>query len=413
MARAANRLTAVSAAKATKPGRYADGLGLYLFIGPTGGKSWVFRYRKAGRLHDMGLGPLHTISLAEARARALELRRARLDGRDPLEEKATKRAQAGIADAKAMTFEQCAEAYIRAQRAGWRDTDTAKQWRASLGTYVHPVFGGLPVQAIDVSLIMKTLEPIWTVRTETASRVRGRIESILGWATVRGYREGDNPARWRGHLDNLLPKKSKVRAVKHHAALPYTDIADFIIELRRRRAISARALEFAILTGTRTGEAIGARWEEINFAERLWAVPSGRMKAGKEHRIPLSDAALAILEELAKLRHGDSVFPGQAGASIKEGAMRMLLHYMGRSNLTVHGFRSSFRDWAAERTNFPREVCEAALAHAIDNAVEAAYRRGDLFQKRRQLMDAWGRYCASPATDGAPVIPLAAAGRVR
>jgi integrase len=412
MARAMNRLTAVSVAKTTKPGRYADGLGLYLFVGPTGSKSWVYRYRKAGRLHDAGLGALHTVSLAEARAKALDLRKMRLDGRDPLEEKATKRARSAIADAKAATFEQCAEAFIAAHKAGWRGPKSAAQWSASLATYAFPVFGSLPVQAVDLALIMRAIEPIWTTKPETASRVRQRVESVLDWATVRGYRQGDNPARWRGHLDNLLPKKSKVRAVKHHAALPYINIADFVIELRSRRAISARALEFAILTGTRTSEAIGARWEEINLVERLWTVPSGRMKAGKEHRIPLSDAALAILVELAKVRHGAFVFPGQAGP-IKEGAMRMLLQYMGRADLTVHGFRSSFRDWAAERTNFPREVAEMALAHAVDSAVEAAYRRGDLFQKRRQLMDAWGRYCASPATDGAPVIPLAAAGRVR
>jgi integrase len=253
---------------------------------------------------------------------------------------------------------------------------------------------------------VKVLEPIWTEKPETASRVRGRIEAILDWATARGYRQGENPARWRGHIENLLPKKSKVRRVEHHAALPYPETAAFMVELRQQDGVAARALEFAILTAARTGEVIGGRWDEIDFAERLWTVPAERMKAGKEHRVPLSDAAMTILQTLRDTREGDFIFPGNwAGRPISNMAMLMLLRRMGRSDLTAHGFRSSFRDWAAECTTFPAEVAEMALAHVVGDKVEAAYRRGDLFQKRRAIMDAWSKSCATPPTGGR-VVPL-------
>jgi integrase len=263
------------------------------------------------------------------------------------------------------------------------------------------------VQAIDTALVTKALEPIWFKKPETAGRVRGRIESILDWATARGYRKRENPARWRGHLENLLPRRSKVRRVEHHAALPYGEIGTFIAELRQQNGISARALEFTILTAARTGEVIGARWDELNIAERLWTIPAARMKAGREHRVPLSEAAIAILEELQALRSGDFVFSGNrsGGLPISDMAMAMTLRRMGRGSLTVHGFRSSFRDWAAERTNFPREVAEMALAHTVSDRVEAAYRRGDLFEKRRQLLAAWARYCTTPITN-AEVVAL-------
>jgi integrase len=303
--------------------------------------------------------------------------------------------------AKAMTFTACAEHYIASHKVGWRNDKHAAQWPATLGAYVYPVFGGLPVQAVDVGLVMKAIEPIWTVKPETAGRVRGRIESILDWATTRGYRTGENPARWRGHLENLLPARSKVRRVEHHAALPYPEIGGFMVELRQQEGVAARALEFAILTAARTGEVIGARWDEINIVERQWTVPPERMKAGKEHRVPLSDAALAVVEKLGAIRQGDHVFPGgKAGRPISNMAMLMLLRRIGRGDLTAHGFRSSFRDWAAESTAFPGEVAEMALAHAVGDKVEAAYRRGDLFQKRRQLMDAWAKFCEVPAMGG-------------
>jgi integrase len=258
---------------------------------------------------------------------------------------------------------------------------------------------------------MKAIEPIWAQKPETAGRVRGRIESVLDWATARGYRQGENPARWRGHLENLLPKKSKVRRVEHHAALPYAEIAAFMAELRQQEGVAARALEFAILTASRTGEVIDAKWNEIDLSERLWVIPAERMKAGKEHRVPVSDVALAILEDLQKVRQDDFVFPGgRAGRPISNMAMTMTLRRMGRGELTVHGFRSSFRDWAAERTTFPAEVAEMVLAHAVGDKVEAAYRRGDLFQKRQQLSDAWAKFCeAAPAVGQVEPIRKAAA----
>jgi integrase len=392
-----------------KPGHHGDGGGLYLQISRyAGSASWVFRYRMRGRLREAGLGSVDTWSLAEARERARQFRQLRGEDRDPIEERRAGQQKARVEAAKAMTFQACAQAYIKAHAAGWRNPKHAEQWPNTLGTYVYPVFGAVPVQAVDVGLVMKALEPIWTQKPETASRIRGRIESVLDWATARGYRQGENPARWRGHLENLLPKKSKVRRVEHHAALPYEEISSFMAELRGQESIAARALEFAILTAARTGEAIGARWGEIDLAERLWAVPGERMKAGREHRVPLSDRALVIVEEMRAIRSGDFVFGGaRTGRSLSNMAMTMTLRRMGCGELTVHGFRSTFRDWAAERTNFPSEVAEMALAHVVGDKVEAAYRRGDLFQKRRQLAEAWARFCASPPASE-KVVPIGA-----
>jgi len=255
------------------------------------------------------------------------------------------------------------------------------------------VFGSSPVQAIDLALVMKALEPIWTTKSETASRLRGRIEAVLDWATVSGYRKGENPARWRGHLGKLLPARAKIQKVEHHPALSYSEIGGFMEKLRTQEGIAARALEVLILTATRTGEVIGAEWDEINLSERVWVIPEARMKAGREHRIPLSGRALATLEQMNGIRESDFVFPGgKKGKPLSNMAMLAVLKRMKRDDLTAHGFRSTFRDWAAERTNFPREVVEMALAHTIENKVEAAYRRGDLFQKRTQLMEAWARF---------------------
>jgi integrase len=275
-----------------------------------------------------------------------------------------------------------------------------------LGTYVYPVFGALPVQAVDVGLIMKALEPIWTEKPETAGRVRGRIESVLDWATARGYRQGENPARWRGHLENLLPKKSKIRRVEHHAALPYADLPAFMSELKQQEGVAAKAFRFAILTCARTGEVTGGRWPEIDFKDRLWAVPAKRMESGKEHRVPLSEETLSILEEMKELRQSDFIFPGgRAGRPLSDMAFLMLLRRMKRDDLTAHGFRSTFSDWCAEKTNTPSEVREMALAHAVGNKVEEAYRRGDLFEKRRQLAETWAKFAT--ATPGGNVIPIA------
>jgi integrase len=406
MARTIGKLTALAITQAKRRGYYGDGGGLFLQVSAGGAKSWVFRFKESGRLREMGLGPTHTVSLAEARQKALECRKARLDGRDPIEARRAERMRVKFDAATGMTFTACAERYIASHKAGWRNPKHAAQWPSTLKTYAYPVFGALPVQSVDVGLVMKAVEPIWTEKPETASRVRGRIESVLDWAMARGYRQGDNPARWRGHLENLLPKKSKVRRVEHHAALPYPEIASFMNELRQQEGVAARALEFAILIAARTGEVIGARWDEIDFAERQWTVPSSRMKAGKDHRVPLTDAALAVLEDMQAIRSGDFIFPGgKANRPLSNMAFLMLLRRMGRGDLTAHGFRSSFRDWAAERTNFPAEVAEMALAHTVGDKVEAAYRRSDLFQKRRQLMDAWERHCATVKTD-ALVVPL-------
>jgi integrase len=316
-----------------------------------------------------------------------------------------------------MTFRECAEAYIAAHKAGWRNPKHAAQWPSTLETYVHPVFGALPVQAVDVGLVMKALEPIWQTKPETASRVRGRIEAALDWATARGYRKGENPARWRGHLDKLLPARGKVRKVEHYPALCYVEMGDFIAGLREQGGVAPRALEFLILTATRTGEVIGARWEEFDLAEKLWTVPGARMKAGKEHRVPLSGRALAITDEMeaARINDHEFVFPGgKPRKPLSNMAMLKVLQRMGRGDLTAHGFRSSFRDWAAERTAFPHEVAEMALAHTVSDKVEAAYRRGDLFQKRRQLMEAWAKHCETHKASGEVVnLPLESSRRIQ
>jgi integrase len=378
----------------------ADGRGLYLRVAAAGTKSWVYRYAEGRRLRDMGIGPYPTVSLAEARELAAVQRKLRLTGGDPIAARKAERLAARLAMAKSMSFRQCAEAYIAAHQAAWRNPKHAAQWPSTLDSYVYPVFGDLPVEAVDVGLVMKAVEPIWTEKTETASRVRGRVESVLDWATARGYRKGENPARWKGHLENLLPNRSKVARVEHHAALPYAELPGFMVELRQRQGLAARALELVILTAARSGEVLGTSWSEIDFERRLWVIPAERMKAGREHRVPLSEAALAILCPLHEARTDERAFP------ISNMAMLMLLRRMGRGDLTAHGFRSTFSDWCAEQTNTPSEVREMALAHTVGDKVEAAYRRGDLFAKRRGLADAWARYCAG----GAEVTRLRAVG---
>jgi integrase len=393
-------LTARRVQTETTPGSHGDGGGLYLQIAPGGSKSWVFRYQRSGRRRELGLGGVAAVSLAEARELATDARRMLARGRDPIEAKRTERAKADIAAATAITFQQAAERYIQAHKAAWRSPKSLKAWEGTLTSFVYPVFGALPIDAVDVGLVLQVLEAVWSTKPETASRVRGRIEAVLDWAKARGYRQGDNPARWRGHLDSLLPKRSSVRRVEHHVALPYAEIGAFLAELRQQEAISARALEFAILLASRTGEAIGARWNEINLADRLWTIPADRMKGGREHRVPLSAPALAVLDRMAKIRLGEFVFGSSEHRPISNMAMLMLLRRMGRGDLTAHGFRSSFRDWAAERTGFPAEVAEMALAHAVGAKVAAAYRRGDLFQKRRQLAAAWAKFCTSSPASG-------------
>ncbi|HEX3861486.1 MAG TPA: tyrosine-type recombinase/integrase [Stellaceae bacterium] len=399
------------------PGLHADGGGLDLHVNARGAKSWVFRYMIDRKAYELGLGSLYTIGLKDARRRAEQRRREVLDGINPkdLHSRAARRQQARREVAKGMTFEQCAEGYIAANKAAWKSLVHARQWPATLETYVYPTFGALPVQEIDVGLVMQVLEPIWTAKAETASRVRGRIETVLDYAAARGWREGENPARWRGHLDKLLPKTSKAKRAmrqvtgrqEHHAALAYADVASFLDTLRGQPGIAARALEFLILTATRTGEVIGATWSEIDLAAKVWTIPAERMKAGKEHRVPLSAAALAIVSELSQQRKGDYLFPGGVqGKPLSNMAMLALVkRRMKRDDITPHGFRSTFRDWAAERTTFSAEVAEMALAHTVADAVERAYRRGDLFDKRRRLMEAWAAYCTSQPAPAA-VVPI-------
>jgi integrase len=377
-------------------GMHNDGGGLYLQI-DGGSASWIFRYTYLGQRRYMGLGPLHTIGLAEARELTLAARQVVHAGGDPMVQRAAARA-------KRMTFDACVAKYLEAHRAGWKNRVHAHQWQSTLATYASPVFGALPVATIDTGLVMRALEPIWTAKPETAGRVRGRIESVLDWAKVRGYRAGDNPARWKGHLDQLLPARNKVAKVEHHAALPYTDMPAFIAELREQNGIAARALEFLILTAVRTGDVIGnnrtdaqpMRWQDVDFDAAVWTIP--RTKSGAPHTVPLSDPAVALLRVIKEQKlDRDIVFasPDYRGKPLSNGAMLALLDRMNRRDITVHGFRSSFRDWAGDQTAFPRDVIEAALAHAIENKTEAAYRRGHALDKRRRLMAAWAGYCAS------------------
>ena len=382
MSRPIERLSALGLSKlAKRKGVFCDGGGLYLHSDPPAQCSWLFRYRLNGKTRWMGLGPYPAISLAKARELASNARTFKALGTDPLDQRDANRAAARLAALQTITFKQCAESYIKAHRVGWRNAAHASQWENTLRAYAYPHIGALSVQAIDTSLVLRVLEPIWTIKPETASRLRGRIETILNWAKVRGYREGENPARWKGHFDHLLPAKSKVRRVQHHAAMPYAELPGFMTALREQDGIGARALEFLVLTAARTGEVIGARWYEIDLKNKLWTVPAERMKAGKEHRVPLCPRALAILQAIKpeKASRTDAfVFPGSQPRKPQSNMVfLMLLRRMKLGHLTAHGFRATFKTWATERTNFPREVVEAALAHVAGDKIEAAYQRGD------------------------------------
>lgn len=395
MARTLHRLSSLEVSRRRNPGLLADGGNLYLAVSSASSKSWIFRYKRDGKTKDMGLGSLNAVSLQQARKLASSHRDQLANGIDPLVARSTLRLKAAADTAKSMTFREAAETYMRAQEPSWRNPKHRKQWHSTLESYVYPVFGDVSVAAVDVGMVLRAVEPIWNTKTETASRVRGRIESVLDWATARGLRTGDNPARWRGHLQNLLPARKRIHRVKHHTALAYPKIGNFMEVLRTQDGVSPAALEFLILTAARTGEVIGAGWSEIDMDTALWVVPADRIKAGKEHRVPLSAPAMKILRRMVKLR-GDSdlVFPGRdQGRGLSNMAMLSLLDRMGHGDLTAHGFRSTFRDWAAETTNHPRDVAEMALAHGVSSDVEAAYRRGDMFEKRRRLMKDWASYC--------------------
>jgi integrase len=405
---ARNLLTARSVDAKKARGRYGDGGGLVLQVSKWGTKSWAFRFQApaGGKLLDrhMGLGPVDALPLAYARERARECRKLLSNGIDPIEERKAARLRQRLEASRVMTFRECVENYFAAHSAGWENAKHLAQWKSTLARS-YAVIGDLAVSAIDTALILKTLEPIWKRTPETARRLRGRIENVLAWAAVRGFRSGDNPARWRGHLDKLLPAPGKVRAAKHHAAMAYADLPQFMGELREFDDVAARALELTVLTALRTNEVIGAQWSEIDLSVKVWTVPAARMKARREHRIPLSKRTLEILGSLA--RSGDLVFPGIRARLLSKMAMLDTLDRMGRADLTVHGFRSTFRDWAAETTAYPNHVVEMALAHAIGDRVEAAYRRGDLFEKRRRLMDDWAIHCSRRATNsGASIVTM-------
>lgn len=398
MAHKINRLSPLAIRAFSKRGRYADGAGLYLQVSTFDTKAWIYRYTLDGKSHEMGLGPIHTVSLAEAREAARDCRKLVRVGIDPISQRQSEKAARRLEGAKAMTFQQCALAYIRSHSAGWRNIKHVRQWGATLETYAYPIFGDVPVHAVDTAMIIKAIEPIWATKTETATRVRGRIEAVLDWSKASGYRQGENPARWRGHLSNLLPKPSKVSKVKHHAALPYNELGVFMAKLRERSAIAARGLEFLVLTAMRTGEVIGARWGEIDFEGKVWTVPADRMKSERVHRVPLSPDALIVLRTMKEVRQNDFIFPGgRPNRPLSNMAFLQMLKRLGHDDVTAHGFRSTFRDWTAERTATSREVAEMALAHAVPDAVEAAYRRGDLLDKRRRLMDDWAAFCAQPS----------------
>lgn len=381
---------------------YADGGGLYLQITASGAKSWIFRFQINGRRRDMGLGGIVDYSLAEARDRATEARRLVKDGIDPIAARAAREAEQRLNDAKLMTFEAAAKTYIDAMKPGWKSKKHAAQWTATLEAYAYPTIGKLPINGIDTGLVVKCLEPIWSTKTETASRVRQRIESILSYAKVRGWRSGENPARWKDHLDQVLPAKGKVAKVEHHASMPYADVPGFWPRLQLQDGMGARALELAILTATRTAEVLQARWPEFDLDEKVWIIPGDRMKAGAEHRVPLSGPAVELLRKLETIRQSDDgyAFPGQRkGRPLSNMSMAMTLRRMDL-DATPHGFRSTFRTWAAEMTAFPHDVCEAALAHTQTSAVVAAYQRGDLFRKRRGLMDGWAGYVIGSKAGG-------------
>jgi integrase len=386
MARRINRLNARKVATATQYGRHADGGGLYLSISPNGGRRWVFLFRWHGKPTEIGLGSARDVTLARARELASQARAKLAEGINP---KDIRKPSAGA------TFGECADRLIEAMRPSWRNAKHAAQWEMTLREYAAPL-RRLPVDKITTDDVLSVLKPIWNGKRETASRLRGRIERVLDAAKAQGLRSGENSARWRGHLDQLLPKRPRLTR-GHHAAMDYAAIPGFMANLKPRQSIAVLALEFAILTAARSGEVLGARWEEFDLDQAVWTVPAARMKGAREHRVPLSRPALKILKGMQECCNGDFVFPGQKmDQPLSVMALQMVLRRMNVDGVTVHGFRSAFRDWAAECTNYPNEVCEAALAHVIENKAEAAYRRGDLFDKRRKLKEAWANYCAGP-----------------
>jgi integrase len=375
------------------PGRYSDGGNLYLRVSPNGGKRWVFFYRFAGKRRDMGLGSAGPfgVGLSEARRKADAARALVRDGTDPITVMGRKARQRSMR--RVPLFGEFADQYINDQATKYRSDKHLAQWRMTLGDKYCSKIRTMPIDQVNTDAILSVLRPIWTSVPETAARLRGRLENVLAAAKALGLHPGPNPAEWRGHLKNLLPARQKLTR-GHHAALPYERVSDFIGDLRSREGLAAKALEVTILTACRTGEVINAKWAEIDLDKAIWVIPKERMKAGIAHRVPLSARVLEILRSIPRSDGEANVFPGQKDKkSLSSGAMEMQLRRMGCNDITVHGFRSTFRDWASEQTSFPHETCEHALAHRISDRSEASYRRGDQFEKRRKLMEAWAQFC--------------------
>jgi integrase len=405
MARSIHALSARKVETTIKPGRYRDGGNLFLSVSSNGGKRWVFLFTIAGQRREMGLGSAHAgqVTLAQARERAAAARDDLLKGDDPIKARDDREAAKKALEGGSETFGEYAAAYIKTNRSAWRNEKHAAQWQSTITKHCASILDK-PVNSIDTETVLSVLRPAWQELPETASRLRGRMANILDAAIAEGKLKGQNPARWQGHLKTILPTRQRLTR-GHHAALPYSQLPAFIAELRAREAIAALALEFTILTAARSGEVLKARWQELDLEAAIWTIPASRMKAGKEHRIPLSPRAVAIVKALPRIEGQEYLFPGhKQGAAMSSMAMAMLLRRMDHETITVHGFRSAFRDWAAETTNFPHDVCEMALAHTIKDKSEAAYRRGDLFGKRRKLMEAWASFADTRA--GGNVVPM-------
>lgn len=400
MSRKAKELSALAVSKISTCGFYFVGgtAGLALQVAPSGARSWILRVMIAGKRCDMGLGGFPEVTLSAAREAARTARSKIRSGVDPIEERRTIRSEIVASRASAVTFDECVATYLKMKKAEWKNTKHASQWWNTLETYASPIIGNLLVRDVNQSHVMRIIEPLWSTKTETATRLRGRIESVLDWATVRGYRKGNNPARWKGHLDVLLATPGKIKKVTHHPALPYLGLGAFMVDLSNQPGMGARALEFAILTATRSGEVRGASWDEIDLTDKVWIIPANRMKMKKEHRIPLCNKATTILKALPRISGTKLIFPNTKGTQLSDMTLTAVLRRMKQNDITVHGFRATFRDWTSEHTSYSRDVCEMALAHTIGNKVEAAYRRGDLFEKRCRLMRDWGKFCTTVAT---------------
>lgn len=423
MGRVAKELGALAVSRLSEPGLHFVGgvSGLALQVLPTGGRSWLLRVSVGGKRQEIGLGGFPSVSLAAAREAARTTRQKIKDGINPVQERAEVAAKLKAERVGALTFQHCAERFIESHAPTWKNAKHLAQWSSTLEAYAYPHFGSLSVREVELSHVLAALEPIWQTKTETATRLRGRIEQVLDWATARGQRDTLNPARWRGHLDKLLPAPAKLKGETHQPALPAQLMGSFMTRLRAVEGMSARALEFAILTGARSGEAMGATWGEIDVDGATWTIPAARMKANREHRVPLSGAALTLLATLPRMASTDAVFPSPRGKFLSDMALTVLLRRLNEADggrwvdpkagrpVVTHGFRSTFRDWAAERTAYPRELAEVALAHSVAGKTEAAYWRGDLLAKRMQMMEDWAAFIARAEPAGANVVAIRAA----